>query len=123
MLKNHKLAQAISDASMGEIRRQLTYKAEKFGTRIVVIDRFYPSSKTCSVCGYVLENLDLKMRVWQCPNCQTLHQRDSNAAKNVLAVSLTDSLNACGAASSGSVAMLSETSRVEAGTKQQVGMS
>src|SRR6266516_4101294 len=87
MLKNHHLAQAISDASMGEIRRQLTYKAEKFGTRVVVIDRFYPSSKTCSVCGYVLEKLDLKVRVWQCPNCQTLHQRDLNAAKTILAAS------------------------------------
>jgi putative transposase len=123
MLKNHHVAQAISDASMGEIRRQLTYKAEKFGTRVVVIDRFYPSSKTCSVCGYVLERLDLKVRVWQCPNCQTLHQRDYNAAKNILAVSLTDSLNACGAASSGYLAISSETSRVEAGTKQQLGVS
>lgn len=120
MLKNHHIAQAISDASMGEIRRQLTYKAEKFGTRVVVIDRFYPSSKTCSVCGYVLETLDLKVRVWQCPNCHTLHQRDYNAAKNILAVSLTDSLNACGAASSGSVAIQSETSRVEARTEQRL---
>jgi putative transposase len=117
MLKNHHIAQAISDASMGEIRRQLTYKAEKFGTRVVVIDRFYPSSKTCSVCGYVLETLDLKVRVWQCPNCQTLHQRDYNAAKNILAVSLTDRLNARGAASSGYLAIRSETSRVEAGTR------
>jgi putative transposase len=123
MLKNHHIAQAIADTSMGEFRRQLTYKAEKFGTRVVVIDRFYPSSKTCSVCGYVLETLDLKVRVWQCPNCQTLHQRDYNAAKNILAVSLTDSLNACGAGSSGYLAISSETSRVEAGTKQHVGMS
>jgi putative transposase len=123
MLKNHHVAQAISDASMGEIRRQLTYKAEKFGTRVVVINRFYPSSKTCSVCGYVLETLDLKVRVWQCPNCHTLHQRDTNAAKNILAVSLTDSLNACGAASPGYLGTESETGRVEAGTKQHVGMS
>jgi putative transposase len=123
MLKNHHIAQAISDVSMGEIRRQLTYKAEKFGTRVVVIDRFYPSSKTCSVCGYVLETLDLKVRVWQCPNCHTLHQRDNNAAKNILAVSLTDSLNACGAASSGYLVPDSETSRVEAGTKHHVGVS
>lgn len=123
MLRNHHIAQAISDASMGEIRRQLTYKAAKFGTRVVVIDRFYPSSKTCSVCRYVLETLDLKVRVWQCPNCHTLHQRDLNAAKNILAVSSTASLNACGAASSGLVATLGETSRVEAGTKQHVGMS
>jgi len=101
---------------MGEIRRQLTYKAEKFGTRLVVIDRFYPSSKTFSVCGYVLETLDLNVRVWQCPNCQTLHQRDVNAAKTILAVSSTVS-NACGAGSSGYLAIRSETTRVEAGMR------
>jgi putative transposase len=87
MLKNHYLAQAISDAGMGEIRRQLTYKAEKFGTRLAVIDRFYPSSKTCSSCKFVLDELALKVRVWECPNCHTLHDRDVNAAKNILAVS------------------------------------
>lgn len=103
MLKNHSLAQGIADTSMGEVRRQLMYKARKFGTRLVLIDRFYPSSKTCSECSYVLETLDLADRAWQCPICRTLHQRDVNAAKNILAVSLTDSLNACGAASSGSL--------------------
>ena len=123
MLKNHHLAQAIADSGFGEIRRQLTYKAVKFGTRLVVIDRFYPSSKTCSVCGYVLEKLDLKVRVWTCPNCGTVHYRDDNASKSILAVSLTDSLNARGADSSGSLATMSETSRVEAGTKQHLGMS
>jgi putative transposase len=116
MLKNHHLAQAIADSSFGEIRRQLTYKANWYGTKVVVISRFYPSSKTCSVCGYVLEKLDLKERVWTCPNCQTVHYRDDNASKNILAVSLTDSLNACGAGSSGYLAISSETTRVEAGT-------
>ena len=116
MLKNHHLAQAIADSSFGEIRRQLTYKASWYGTKVVVINRFYPSSKTCSVCGYVLETLDLKVRVWTCPNCGTLHYRDDNASKTILAVSLTDSLNACGAASSGSLVTGSETSRVEART-------
>ncbi len=123
MLKNHHLAQAIADSSFGEIRRQLTYKAEKFGTRLAVIDRFYPSSKTCSVCGYVLPELALSVRIWECPNCHTLHQRDVNAARTTLAVSLTDSLNACGAGSSGYLAISSETARVEAGTKQHLGMS
>jgi putative transposase len=103
MLKNHSLALDIADASMGEIRRQLMYKARKIGTRVVLIDRFFPSSKACSECGFVLETLDLAVRAWQCPNCRTLHQRDVNAAKNILAVSLTDSLNACGAVSSGSL--------------------
>src|SRR6266516_5169305 len=123
MLKNHHIAQAISDSGFGEIRRQLTYKARWYGTQLVVIDRFYPSSKTCSVCGYVLDKLDLKVRVWTCPNCGTLHYRDDNASKSILAVSLTDSLNACGAASSGSLVTVSETSRVEAGKKQHVGLS
>src|SRR6266487_3086767 len=123
MLKNHHIAQAIADTSMSEVKRQLTYKARWYGTQLVVIDRFYPSSKTCSVCGYVLDKLDLKVRVWTCPNCGTLHYRDDNASKSILAVSLTDSLNACGAASSGSLVTVSETSRVEAGTKQHVGLS
>jgi putative transposase len=90
MLKNHNIAQAIADASIGEIRRQLTYKAEKFGTRVVVIDRFYPSSKTCSVCKFVLDELSLNVRKWTCPNCLTLHDRDVNAAKNILAMSSID---------------------------------
>lgn len=123
MLKNHHLAQAIADSGFGETRRQLTYKAVKFGARLVVIDRFYPSSKTCSVCGYFLEKLDLKVRVWECPNCQTVHYRDDNASKGILAVSLTDSLNACGAASSGYLVTGSETRRVEAGTRSHLGMS
>jgi putative transposase len=123
MLKNHHVAQAISDASMGEIRRQLTYKAEKFGTRVVVIDRFYPSSKTCSSCGWRNEELDLSKRVFVCVECGYLTDRDYNAAKNILAVSLNDSLNACGAASSGLVATRSETSHVEARTKQHGGVS
>jgi putative transposase len=123
MLKNHHLAQAISDASMGEIRRQLQYKTEKFGTRLAVIDRFYPSSKTCSSCGWINEDLDLSKRVFVCVECGYLTDRDYNAAKNILAVSSTESLNACGAASSGSLVTVSETSRVEAGTKQHGGVS
>jgi putative transposase len=123
MLKNHHLAQAISDASMGEIKRQLQYKAEKFGTRLVVIDRFYPSSKTCSSCGWINENLELSQRMFVCVECGYLADRDYNAAKNILAVSLTDSLNACGAASSGYLVTGSETSRVEAGTRSHLGVS
>src|SRR6266480_3297582 len=87
MLKNHHIAQAISDASLGEIRRQLTYKAEKYGTRVAVIDRFFPSSKTCSICGWVNEHLDLSQRVFVCVDCGYFTDRDYNAAKNILAVS------------------------------------
>jgi putative transposase len=123
MLKNHRLAQAISDASMGEIRRQLTYKAERFGTRLAVIERFYPSSKTCSSCGWMNENLELSKRVFVCVECGYLADRDYNAAKNILAISSTDSLNACGAESSGFHVNGSETIRVEARTKHHLGMS
>jgi putative transposase len=120
MMKNHHLAQAIADSSFGEIRRQLEYKAVWYGTRLVAIDRFSPSSKTCSSCGWVNEDLDLSERVFVCLDCGYMADRDYNAAKNILAVSLTDSLNACGAASSGLVATLSETGRVEAGTEHHL---
>jgi putative transposase len=90
MLKNHHLAQAISDASMGEIRRQLEYKAVWYGAQMKVIARFYPSSKTCSSCGWIDENLDLSRRVFVCLDCGYMADRDYNAAKNILAVSSTE---------------------------------
>ena len=85
MAKNHRLAKAISDASWGEFRRQLEYKAEWYGKKIVVIDRFYPSSQLCSACGTQWSGTkDLSVREWTCPNCGTVHDRDCNAAKNIL---------------------------------------
>ena len=83
MLKNHRLARSISDASFTEFRRQLKYKAEWYGGQVVVIDRFFPSSKTCSVCGYINDGLTLPDRTWTCPQCGTIHDRDLNAAKNI----------------------------------------
>ncbi|MCO6008912.1 transposase [Actinoallomurus purpureus] len=85
MVKNRKLARVISDAGWGEFRRQLEYKAERAGRTLVVIDRWYPSSKTCSVCGYLLAELSLSTRHWTCPGCRTRHDRDINAAKNIVA--------------------------------------
>ncbi|MEV0408665.1 RNA-guided endonuclease TnpB family protein, partial [Actinoallomurus sp. NPDC050550] len=85
MVKNRRLARAISDAGWGEFRRQLEYKAERAGRTLVVIDRWYPSSKTCSVCGHLLAALSLSTRHWTCPGCRTRHDRDINAAKNILA--------------------------------------
>lgn len=121
MLKNHTLAQAVSDSNFGEIRRQLAYKAEWHGTHIVTIDRFYPSSKRCSACGYVKPELSLSERVFICEHCGMRLDRDLNAARNIktVAVSSTDTQNACGATRSGSVVIQSETSRVEAGTNQE----
>jgi putative transposase len=83
MVKNHRLARAIYDQGFFEIRRQLEYKAESLGTRIVVADRWYPSSKTCSVCGFVIDILPLSVREWTCPRCGTKHDRDVNAAQNL----------------------------------------
>ena len=97
MVKNHLLARALADASFGEIRRQLQYKTEWAGSHLVVADRFYPSSKLCSVCGYKHDALKLKDREWTCPQCGTRHDRDVNAARNLESVARgsRDTLNAC----------------------------
>lgn len=102
MMKNHNLAQAISDVGFYEFRRQLEYKGKWYGCQIAVVDRFFPSSKLCSVCGNKFQGLALSVREWKCESCGTLHDRDLNAAKNLgsLAVSSTESLNACGEESS-----------------------
>jgi putative transposase len=128
MLKNHKLAQAVSDSNFGEIRRQLTYKAEIYGTHLVVIDRFYPSSKTCSACGYVKETLSLQERTYTCESCGMVLDRDVNAAVNLLleavrtTVSSTGS-DACGVGSSGVFDGTRETAHAEAGTNPHFGLS
>jgi putative transposase len=94
MVKNHSLAQAISDAGWSAFVGMLNYKAEWYGKEVVQIDRWYPSSKTCSACGHTLETLPLGVRRWTCPECEAEHQRDVNAAKNIHGVGQT--LRACG---------------------------
>ena len=89
MVRNKRLSKAISDASWGTFVRMLEYKAEWYGSAVVKIDRWYPSSKTCSNCGYVVDKLPLNIRVWTCSRCMADHDRDINAAKNILAVGYT----------------------------------
>ena len=85
MVKNRRLAKAISDAGWGEIVRQLEYKCAWYEKELVKVDRFYPSSQTCSVCGYKnTDTKNLSVREWDCPSCKTHHDRDVNAAKNIL---------------------------------------
>jgi len=83
MVKNHCLAGAISDVGMGEFRRQVEYKAAWNGRTVVVVDRWFPSSKTCSACGSYQAKMPLSVRDWTCPECGTQHDRDANAAKNI----------------------------------------
>ena len=84
MVRNHKLAESISEVNWGEFRRILTYKAAWHGRQLVFIDRFYPSSKRCNHCGYIYKELTLKDRQWVCPECGSLIDRDYNAALNIL---------------------------------------
>jgi len=105
-LARTKLGKSFHDAAHAEIRRQLAYKAAWAGKNLVVIDRWYPSSKTCGSCGTINQELTLSDRAWACP-CGTVHDRDLNAARNIraeglrqsssiVAVGNTETLNACG---------------------------
>ena len=89
MVKNHKLAKSITDASWGTFISMLTYKAEWNGKKVVKIDRYFPSSQTCNVCGHINQQTkDLSVREWECPECNTKHDRDVNAAINILCFGL-----------------------------------
>ena len=92
MMTNRKLSKSIWDCSLSELVRQIKYKAEWFGRTVVQIDRWFPSSKTCSCCGYIKDDLTLADREWTCTHCNVHHDRDKNAATNILVQGL-NSLN------------------------------
>ncbi|GAA2336443.1 RNA-guided endonuclease TnpB family protein [Streptomyces cuspidosporus] len=94
LLKNGRLARAISDAAWSEFRSLLEYKAQWYGREVIAVDRWFPSSKLCSVCGTLRDKLPLHVRTWTC-DCGTTHDRDVNAARNILAAGLA--VSACGA--------------------------
>jgi putative transposase len=118
MVRNRRLSRVIADCGWRTFREMLEYKAARYGRHLIVIDRWYPSSKTCSACGHVLASLSLKTRTWQCPSCGTRHDRDINAAKNILAAGLavagSDPGHACGAD-----VRHSGSSRVRSAVKQE----
>ncbi|CAE6817727.1 IS200/IS605 family transposase ISPa18 [Paraburkholderia aspalathi] len=91
MQKNRCLAKSISDASWSEFTWQLEYKAQWYGRALVGIDKWYPSSKRCSDCGHTVVKMPLNIRAWTCPECGSIHDRDINAARNVLAAGLAAS--------------------------------
>jgi putative transposase len=100
MVRNRHLARAISVTGWAEFRSMLEYKAQRHGRAVMTVDRWFPSSKTCSACGHLLAALSLSTRTWRCPSCGTRHDRDVNAAKNILAAGLAASTengaDACG---------------------------
>ena len=104
MVKNRHLSRAISDRGFFEFRRQLQYKAGMRGAVVVVADRFFASSKTCSVpgCGHKVDKLPLSVREWTCPICGAVHDRDVNAAKNLQEYAVSYTVFACGGEGAGS---------------------
>ena len=128
MLANHCLAQAVSDASFFEVKRQLLYKSEQHGGYVQVVDRWYPSSKTCHVCGWIKKDLTLADRSWTCAQCGMVHERDGNASLNIRdeairmisdvpVVASSERKFACGAERSGPLCAEGETVCGEAGTR------
>lgn len=129
MVRNRHLARAVSDMGFFEFRRQLEYKAAMRGGQVVVADRFFASSKTCSACGHRLESLPLSACKWQCPACGTSHDRDVNAAINLLRYGLATpsgptassaGCQACGEEGAGRSESSGETGLGEAGSKQRI---
>jgi putative transposase len=101
MVKNRHLARSIADMGFFEFRRQLEYKTAMRGGQVVVADRWFPSSKTCSACGSVQKEMPLSVRQWTCPDCGVVHDRDLNAATNLKNMAVSSTVSACGGEGAG----------------------
>jgi putative transposase len=119
MARNRSLARAILDCGWGTFRSMIEYKAMRAGRDLIVIDRWYPSSKTCSACGHLLDSLSLSTRHWTCPSCGTRHDRDVNAAQNILAAGLAVAQGNLGDACGADVRH-SGSSRMQSAVKQEL---
>ena len=104
-LARTRLARSVNDVGWGEFRRMLEYKTKWYGSHLTVAPRYFPSSKTCSACGHVQEKMSLSVREWTCPECGAYHDRDMNAALNLLRLSTGSSpgIHACGDSSAGAL--------------------
>ena len=123
LLRNKHLSKSIADASFGEFRRQLSYKAEAVEKTLIIADRFYPSSKLCSACGAKTKHLTLGMRVWKCEACGAEHDRDFNAATNLKHYAESLPVSACGEFFASAILRFGEnmvSHLYESGTKQQI---
>ncbi len=128
MLKNHTLAQAVSDSNFGEIRRHIEYKARLYGCYVITIDRWYPSSQSCSTCGWRDDEQTLADRTFVCEQCGMVLDRDVNAAKNILGEALRTTASSAGSHASGESSAGNanghcETALVERGTNHLCGLS
>ena len=119
MVRNRHLARSISDGGFYEFRRQIEYKARLYGGRVVIADRFYPSSKTCSCCGFIKETLALAVEIFRCDDCGFEIGRDVNAARNLARLAASSAVSACGEPRSGA----SRKARVKRGSAKQEGSS
>lgn len=106
-MANHKLSKAIADMGFYEFRRQLEYKCKLYGSQLLLVDRWYPSSKTCSKCGYKKDSLKLSERTFKCESCDFECDRDLNASLN-LVKAVSSTVTACGADSADVTAMKQE---------------
>ena len=117
MSKNHKLASAILDGGFHEFKRQIEYKTKWYGSKMTVVDRFYPSSKTCSECQNIKQDLTLKDRVFKCPNCGMEKDRDLNASINLKNCAVSYTVNVCGEVNKPKVETLRTSTKQEANIK------